>query len=733
MPQWDHEAEDMISINGHGRCGEIVSLPCTSKSSSPFGSVAFDRLQFSVRKPVLQMATTTSPIERLRTPSRAKASQFKEMFDQLKSLKEEKRATIQCAAKPRGVSPCKEIVGHLNDKMLQMVPNSVADVDFQLAVQLLEMMLCPLHHRKVYFSHLLLLDWHDATAQTNRRFREGLQGIVQSIEQDQMSSQARTIDRLSPEGSLHIRSFSASPSNRTPLSPEVRTDIGPSDDTAIIGASSGASPARTPGLSVPGAWNFDEGTDDLSQPSAMPLPTNDWPHKEYQQYLDLGGSPSETSSTMIDFNIVMDELRNKADLTCIAQSSNGSRCEVLISRRRVLEAKSVVRDDHLGERKSRAPKVGVIRNLLCSVHLRFEELYMASYQTSPNRFRRLERPRIPDSEPPADITRFEGTAVTQEQDTYTVVSEKIGSPSSPGIAVTPPVESDGRVFESTPDILDSRSARLDEELMRDEVYRVPDHVDSPLGLKGSQRAIDHSIHGISTPVSIESPAAASEGSFGSPITHGSSPVRPHLKNFGRRPSNHVEVTHHLKTTIRKPLPNTSLVYLLKSSKSYDSQELIKVGVSVNPNDRIKQLHKCTCGCDFGDIGELKSFTVTFPKKVESLVKVELFNFNCQRVTHVESNVKVMGHTEWFWVSSAVAEESIVRWTTFVNMAYTPEGDIKDVWGRHVRVNLPDASEEEKKAFLDVGDHDKHHRLRRHRLDTWLNEGPRIELQPQPTP
>lgn len=175
----------------------------------------------------------------------------------------------------------------------------------------------------------------------------------------------------------------------------------------------------------------------------------------------------------------------------------------------------------------------------------------------------------------------------------------------------------------------------------------------------------------------------------------------------------------LRAEMRETFENCVYVFWSQSKK------LSKIGIATKPLARIKQVSRCGCGCDFGDLQFTKLYPVAHPKKVEDLAHAELrdFNFLHEKLTKAGHPYKVprtIQHREWFNVEPDEAEKTVKRWVNFFEEAYNPEGCILDAWSRHTR-SLPEATAGEKKAF-EQGNYKKCHQLRNKRFDLWLREG-----------
>lgn len=164
---------------------------------------------------------------------------------------------------------------------------------------------------------------------------------------------------------------------------------------------------------------------------------------------------------------------------------------------------------------------------------------------------------------------------------------------------------------------------------------------------------------------------------------------------------------------------------------------VKIGVSARVFDRMREDTKCACGCDFGKLKLILREPVAYPKKVETFVHIELSDFNflhappanidssTKRATNHDAakkrtTKKMIRHKEWFDVSPTIASQSVMRWVTFFNAAYTPEGQPRNSWGTHLRkLYGPSVAEEE--GFSE-GDDALSHKSRNDRLQKWLDKG-----------
>lgn len=633
------------------------------------------------------MATTASPSP-YPSPFQKlpRAHHFLEMFEELKSYKEEGIASIQCAAKQQGVARCGKHVD-LTEQILEKLPNSILDVQFQSAVQLLEMMLCPKHHQDTRYAHMLLLDWYKLTFQN----------------------------------------------------PSIRI----SDDTVVGEWLASNLAIGSPRSMMPGTWDFED-------PHQSSSRMGDWLLEEYRRYVEMGRCPSEAYSVITDLNASMVEFVNDGSINCTAEHSNGSRCPVLISQGRVQAAKSKIEYlQQSNASGKRGPKLKIskhipdlIQHMLCSVHLCFNSLYTPSADYD------LVFPQTSISEPSQIGSPVKEPPVPDPQHTYTDASESHRStaaatpplrPSSPRL--------DSATFE-TPQSTSTAFTDAPSSMRSDQTSGLESSPTAWRGKRGSVHST-HALPSPS-PSNVSDNAHEqsfdSLNAHESPRSHSVTP-ESEIQGIQRRPTylfrNPSEITHSLKDAMDGRVKVESRVYILHATVDFKSKEsghkvsLIKIGISGNPTRRQKRILKCPtpgCGnCWFGEPKEYDSFTVAAPfhRRAEKLCHRELANFNCLNLDldSIEPRIVVNHHREWFLVSTDVAKKCVKRWVDFVNAAYNPEGRIDNFWSKHIG-NMPDPSDEER-ISLEQKRIDVHHALRHNRLQKWLEDG--LKKQPKLKP
>lgn len=683
-----------------------------------------------------KMDSTASPRQKI-----PRARRFREMFNELKVCKAEGNASIQCAAKQQGVSQCKSYVD-LTGQILEMLPTSIIDVQFQLAVQLLETMLCPSHHHDTKYVHMLLLDWYDSTLQDIRRLGDGLRALAPPPREEQRTSRDRAPARLSLPESLPPRPLSIPAITRIHSTAAQSSPLRFSGDIGVGEKSPINFAIRSSRPTMPGAWDFE----DQHQSSSR---IDDWLLGEYQCYVEIGRCPSKAHSSIINLNTIMVECVSHGSINCIAKHSNGSRCPMLISQSRAQAARSKIeylQQSNTQGKRGRKPNISnhiaeLIQHMLCSVHLCFHSLYAASVDYD------LVFSQISASESSQIGSAVEGPSVPDPQHIYTGTSQM----HLPAVTATPPRRPSSppapleRASSTSTAFVDASSSMLSDESSGLE--------SSPMAGRGGQRESNHSMLGLPSPAPSTAADNDHEQSFDSSIPPESSYFQsttpePEMQGIQRRPTNLFrnpsEITHSLKDAMDGRVKVFSRVYILESKTNFKSKEsghavqLVKIGISGNPTKRRGQIRKCRtpgCGgtCRFGKLNEFASFNVAAPfhRRAELLCHKELDNFNCLHLNldGIEPEIIVNRHREWFLVSTDVATKSVKRWVDFVNAAYNPDGRINDFWSEHIG-SMPDPLDEERTS-LENKQVDVHHELRHNRLQMWLDEG--LEKQPKLKP
>jgi hypothetical protein len=214
------------------------------------------------------------------------------------------------------------------------------------------------------------------------------------------------------------------------------------------------------------------------------------------------------------------------------------------------------------------------------------------------------------------------------------------------------------------------------------------------------------------------------------------PITPERPPNPRKPASDTaqsplfkDISENLRVEMRDNFENC--VYIFISTKETD---LVKIGVSAKPLERKRQIEKCTCGCDFGDLDFYEKWAVSCPKKIESLVHLELENYRYKCLadelaatpTKKKGGRRPIDHHEWFSVPPEVAKKSVERWLKFFKAAYTSAGLLDTSWHDHVE-KIPQPTPYEKNCFLE-GKHADNHRLRHQKLQKWLSKG--LSLNPK---
>jgi hypothetical protein len=187
------------------------------------------------------------------------------------------------------------------------------------------------------------------------------------------------------------------------------------------------------------------------------------------------------------------------------------------------------------------------------------------------------------------------------------------------------------------------------------------------------------------------------------------------------------IDSNLIKEMTSPIPQGGYVYIFKSP----ARKLVKIGKVTDVNLRKKQI-QTGCQLAYFDQVEVGSVHVKHPDRVAKLVHLELENFRarmlCQCHRHKATREAVeQEHKEWFDVSEIVALESVLRWSDFVDQAYTSEGALTENWARMLTL-LPNPTSPEIHSLekglggLEAGDAIEvkiHHELRALRYGSWI--------------
>lgn len=669
---------------------------------------------------------------------------FEAMFEQVMSFQNGEFQSNRCAAIPRGKTACQENAIILTESALQNIPESLANVGFSSAVQLLELMLCPVHHSKPLYTTKLLNDWYTATGQNNPSLHQALQRLLRSSEEEwKRLSRRRTNELLDPSVSHHPRSTSEPPPGTRLPSPPPREEVGIENDPALDRDKVVDGPSPPPSSTEPSAQNPEEQAE-------MPSAAEDLLLQEFQHYQNKDDKPNEVASVILDLHTAMEEAVDKRGMTCIAQDPNGSRCKIILALQEIQKACCLVAElraaVETGGRPTKSDRQKLRRKLpivtqcmLCSVHFRFNGVYVTQYMK--NEFE-LHLPQIPawkhNIVKPINERRrlFERFYETGDQ----VQVNSGGMPSVSSLSVSSEAP--------TPDSHDSTSTSNNEGQPTTQSHQSSEPVNPPGAGEGEQSAPSLSIPIRSIPTPVVASASTNEDGPNRPALQPSSevtapPLEPNQQEIPTAPrpgepresdSLPAEVSFYLRyqdstsklySIIRTTENPLAWVYVYQSP---NVQNLIKIGVTIKPGDeRLKEITKCKCGCKFGDVYEVQSYPVPALqyKKVEDLCHAELANFNCTNVKYTGEAVKVSTHQEWFWVPPAVAQKSVERWQSFVKAAYTPVGTLTELWSERVGEFLQKGTPQEEKAAFERGlkSHDfaEYHMLRNQRLDDWLKK------------
>jgi len=144
--------------------------------------------------------------------------------------------------------------------------------------------------------------------------------------------------------------------------------------------------------------------------------------------------------------------------------------------------------------------------------------------------------------------------------------------------------------------------------------------------------------------------------------------------------------------------NKAQVYIFEDP---DRPEIIKIGCSYSPTDRLKS-HASSCGFKpLRVLFETSRLPESKAKRVETLVHRELGHF-CRRFTCGKCSTD---HREFFEISSDKAELVIQRWVTFMDLCpYENDNTLKQEWRTRISAYI-----DKHPPIKDHEDHDGRHR------------------------
>ncbi|KAG4410967.1 hypothetical protein IFR04_015902 [Cadophora malorum] len=166
-------------------------------------------------------------------------------------------------------------------------------------------------------------------------------------------------------------------------------------------------------------------------------------------------------------------------------------------------------------------------------------------------------------------------------------------------------------------------------------------------------------------------------------------------------------------TIKKFVAKEGFVYVLRapqySAKHFpDELPLVKIGKSMNPKTRLRQIHD---DCDISDLERVldtEDSRSRYFHQIEALVHAELSPY--QRIIECKCEHRA-NHREWFAVPESVALQSVQRWRRFIRQdPYDGRGLLRDVWSE-----MTDWESSQQESGDEHEDRNRH-------WNAWLDEG-----------
>ncbi|KAF2019085.1 hypothetical protein BU24DRAFT_447669 [Aaosphaeria arxii CBS 175.79] len=150
------------------------------------------------------------------------------------------------------------------------------------------------------------------------------------------------------------------------------------------------------------------------------------------------------------------------------------------------------------------------------------------------------------------------------------------------------------------------------------------------------------------------------------------------------------ISNKIYALLKKPLPTTG-IYIMSAREffqnykaaSNDKEPWVKIGISVNADERKKQLQS---KCGINDLvveyyfEERRGFDEVRMRRIEAICHLELHNFR-RKLNCEDRDVKCKSiHGEWFAVSKAVALRTVMRWVKFLEYdPYNLQSDLVPFW------------------------------------------------------